>query len=51
MLPLQCSTVHKKMQYLIEMTQNFIAEVIAEFSLFERRTKRMWVWIFDVSDD
>ena len=26
-------------------------EVIADFSLFGRRTKKMWVRIFDVSDD
>ena len=26
-------------------------EVIADFSLCERRTKKMWVQIFDVSDD
>ena len=40
-----------KIQYLIEMTQYFIAEVIADFSLFERRAKKMWIRIFDVSDD
>ena len=33
------------------MTQYLLREVIADFSLFERRTKKMWVRIFDVSDD
>ena len=46
---MQCSTY--KVQYLIEKSSTLLREVIADFLLFERRTKKMWVRILDVSDN
>ena len=40
-----------KIQYLIEMTQYFIAWSNRWFFVVKRRTKKLWVRIFDVSDD